>query len=75
MNPDDEHSDDSVFEQAEEVDKNLIQENPGLHIKVNENKAQLHPHYIHGLWTQLMKLAGINLIDATDPNQLPTKRM
>ena len=31
---------------------------------MNKNEAQLHPHYIHGLWTQLLELAGINISDA-----------
>ena len=46
------HSNESIG-QTEEVDENLIQENPGLHIKMNENEACLEPHFIHGLWTQL----------------------
>ena len=28
------------------------------------NDVDLEPCYFHGLWTQLLKLAGINLIDA-----------
>ena len=31
---------------------------------MNENEAQLCPHYINGLWIKLMKLAGSNIIDA-----------
>ena len=50
--------------QAEEVDEDLIQENPGLHIQMNENEACLKPHYIHRLWIQLTKLIGTNIIDA-----------
>ena len=46
MNPDNDNSDEIVG-QAEEVYEDLVQENPGLHIKMNENEGCLEPHYIH----------------------------
>ena len=57
MNPDTNSSEESVG-QADEVVENLIQENPSLHIKINKDEPELEPHYIHALWTQLMKLIG-----------------
>ena len=71
MNPNTNRSDESIG-QVDEVDENLVQENPSLHIQMNENEPDLKPHCIHG-WTQLTKLIGINIIDAnsSQPINLP----
>ena len=63
MSTDTDSSDESI-RQAEEVHENLVQENPSLHIQMNENEPELKPHYIHSLWTQLTKIVGINISDA-----------
>ena len=62
-----------AVKKADEVDENLVQENPGLHIEFNQDERELNPPYICSLWTQLMKLVGINLIDAnsSQPIMLP----
>ena len=44
MNPNDRNSNESV-RIADEVDENLVQEIPSPHIQMNENEAELHPHY------------------------------
>ena len=66
MNPNTENTDntDNSSSLAKEVDETLVQDNPSLNIKMND-KVDLHPHYVHRLWTQLMHLAGINIIDAS----------
>ena len=64
MNSDNENPDNNDSDsQAKEVDDMFVQENPSLHLELNHDD-DLEPHYIHGLWTQLMKCAGINLVDA-----------
>ena len=63
MYPNNNNSDESVG-QPEEVGENLVQENPILPIHMNKKEPQLKPHYISGLWIQLTKFIGINIIDA-----------
>ena len=63
MNPNTGSSEQSIG-QANKVDENCVQENPGLNIKINKDEPELKPHYICSLWTQLTTLIGINLIDA-----------
>ena len=72
MNPDTDSSEESVG-QADEVDESLVQENPGLNIEIYKNDPELKPHYICALWTQLMKLVRIDIIDAnsSQPITLP----
>ena len=50
MNPDTENPNNtnSSDSQAKEVDETLIQENPSLNLKMND-EVNIHPHYIHGL--------------------------
>ena len=39
---------------------------------MNENEQQLELHYIHGLWTQLTRLIGINIIDTSSSQPITT---
>ena len=73
MNSDNENLDNNDIDSpAEEVSEALVLENPSCHLKMN-GEVDLEPHYIHGLWTQSMKLAEINLID-TNSSQPVTQQ-
>ena len=62
-NPNNNNNNNSSDSQAEKVDKTLPQDNPSLHIEMND-EVDLNPHYIHDLWTQFMHITGINHFDA-----------
>ena len=69
MNPNDRNSNESV-RIADEVDENLVQEIPNPHIQMNENEAELHPHYNVAYGHNKWNLLGSILLMPTPPNQL-----